>query len=85
MYLGFGAIFILGFALWLIWSKLCDIEKKQFRMHDEMGLSLKYLEDQLHLTQSMIERLNENPLSVSQDYKDIQKRENISGKIDNKL
>ncbi len=60
MYLGFGALIILAFAWWLVWSKLCDIERKQFKIHDEISLSLKYLEEQQHLTQSMLERLQKD-------------------------
>lgn len=73
MYLGFGAILLIAFGWWLLWSKLCDIERKQFRMHEEMGLSLKYLEEQLHSTQSMIESVHEDIPSGSQDPKDIWK------------
>ena len=71
MYLGIGAIFILAFAWWLIWSKLCDIEQKQLRMDAEISSSLKHIEEQLHLTQSMIEGINENIPPVSEDLKEI--------------
>ncbi|WP_033134615.1 hypothetical protein [Acinetobacter sp. MN12] len=60
MYLGIGAILIIAFAWWLLWSKICDIEQKQFKMNDEITSSLKHLEDQLEFTQSMIERIEEN-------------------------
>ncbi|WP_336165230.1 hypothetical protein [Acinetobacter ursingii] len=75
MYLGFGVLIVLAFAWWLVWSKLCDIERKQFEIHDEMSLSLKYLEEQLHLTQSMIERIEENIPPVSEDVKEIWKEQ----------
>lgn len=70
MYLGLGAILLIAFGWWLIWSKLCDIEQKQFRMHDEMSLTLKLIEEQVHLTQSKIERAEGKILSDSQDVKD---------------
>ena len=47
MIIGFGAIALLGFAFWILWSKLHDIEQKQFRMHDEMSLSLQQIEKDL--------------------------------------
>lgn len=75
MTIGLGLLALLGFAFWLLWSKLCDIEQKQFKMHDEMSLSLKYIEEQLHLTQSMIERLHEDIPPVSQDVKDVWKEQ----------
>ncbi|MDO5884964.1 hypothetical protein Q4O66_03375 [Acinetobacter baumannii] len=70
MYLGFGAILLLGFGWWLIWSKLCDIEKRQFKIQEEVDWSSKYLIDQLHLTQSMIERLHKDMPPVSLDEND---------------
>lgn len=60
MYLSIGVFFILAICYWMIWSKLCDIEQKQFRMHDEMSLYLKSLEEQIDITQNMIERINQN-------------------------
>lgn len=75
MYLGMGVVFILAFALWLIWSKLCDIEQKQFRIHDEMSLSLKHIEEQLHLAQSMIESIHEDMPPISQNDRDVRKEQ----------
>lgn len=60
MIIGLGAVVLIGVAYWMLWSKMHDMEQKLFRMHDEMSLSLKYLEEQVHLTQSMIERVEEN-------------------------
>lgn len=45
------------FAWWLIWSKLCDIEKKQFRMHDEISLSLQQIEKDLAILQDAVYRI----------------------------
>ena len=73
MTIGLGVLAILGFAFWMLWSKLHNMEQKIFRMHNEMSLSLKYLEEQLHLTQSMIERVEENIPPVSDDVKAIWK------------
>lgn len=57
MYLGIGALFLIAFAWWLIWSKLCDIEKKQFRMHDEISLSLQQIEKDLAILQDAVYRI----------------------------
>lgn len=75
MYLGVGVLAIIAIAWWLLWSKLCDIEKKQYKIHNEMSSSLKYLEEQLLLTQSMIERIEENIPPVSEDVKEIWKEQ----------
>lgn len=82
MYLGFGAIFLIAFGWWLLWSKLCDIEQKQFKMHEEMDSSLKYIEKQLHLTQSMIESVHEDIPPVSQDVKDIWREKMLRGEYE---
>ena len=71
MIVGGGALVLIVIAWWFIWSKLCDIEQKQFRMHNEMSLSLKHLEEQLHLMQSTIERMDENIPPVPQSVKDV--------------
>ncbi len=78
MYLGIGALLIIAFAWWLLWSKMCDIEQKQLKMNDEITSSLKYLEEQLNLTQSMIERVEDNIPPVSQDVKDIWKERELN-------
>ena len=80
MYIGVGALLLIGFGWWLIWSKLCDIEKRQLKIQEDADWSSKYLIEQLHLTQSMIERVEENIPPVSQDVKDIWKEHQFSNK-----
>lgn len=47
MFIGIGGLFLIALAWWFIWSKLCDIEQKLFRMHDEVSSSLKQIENDL--------------------------------------
>lgn len=82
MAIGLGVLALLGFAFWLLWSKLHNIEQKLFKMHDEMGSSLKYIEEQLHLTQRMIERMDENIPPVPQSVKDVWKEQEFLNKYE---
>jgi hypothetical protein len=79
MFIGIGGLFLIALAWWFIWSKLCDIEQKQFRMYEEMSSSLKSIEEQLNLTQSMIESVHEDIPPVSQDVKDIWREKMFRG------
>lgn len=82
MYIGVGVLFLIGFGWWLIWSKLCDIEERQLKIQEDVDWSSKYLIEQLHLTQSMIESVHEDIPPVSQDVKDIWREEMLRGKYD---
>lgn len=79
MFISIGGILLIGVLCWLIWSKLCDIEQKQFKMHDEIKSSLSYLEEQLHLTQSMIQQMEENIPPVPEDVKGIWRERELNG------
>lgn len=57
MFIGMGAIALIGFAFWMLWSKLHDIEQKQFRMHDEMSLSLQQIEKDISILQDVVYRI----------------------------
>lgn len=58
MFIGLGGLFLIAIAWWFIWSKLCDIEKKQFKMHDEMSLSLQQIEKDLSTLQDAVYRID---------------------------
>lgn len=58
MFIGLGGLFLIAIAWWFIWSKLCDIEKKQFKMHDEMSLSLQQIEKDLSILQDAVYRID---------------------------
>ena len=54
---------ILAIVIWCaysFWSKLCDIEQKLFRLHDEASLSLQEIEKQIDLLQSIASRIEDN-------------------------
>lgn len=64
MFISTAILFVVAWSAWSIWSKLCDIEQKLFRMHDEVSLSLSSIEQDLRLIESSVEsienRLNGN-------------------------
>lgn len=57
MIIGIGAIVLIGIAFWILWSKLCDIEQKIFKVHDEMSLSLQQIEKDLTVLQDIVYRI----------------------------
>ena len=57
MFIGIGGLIIIGILYWMLWSKLCDIESKLFRMHDETSIELSHIKDQLDTIEDSIERL----------------------------
>lgn len=57
MIIGFSAFVLIGIAFWVLWSKLCDIEQKMFKMNDEMSLSLQQIEKDLSILQDVVYRI----------------------------
>lgn len=57
MFISTAILFVVAWSAWSIWSKLCDIEQKIFRMHDEVSLSLSSIEQDLRLLESSVERI----------------------------
>ncbi|KAF1016661.1 MAG: hypothetical protein GAK29_04471 [Acinetobacter bereziniae] len=85
MIIGLGAVALIGIAYWMLWNKMHAMEQKLFRMHDEMSLSLKSIEEQVNLTQSMIERLHEDIPPVPQEVKKIWGEREFSERYGNSI
>ena len=60
MFISIGGFLIIGVLYWFLWSKLCDIEKKLFRLHDEVSLSLQDIEKQIDILQDIAYRIESN-------------------------
>lgn len=84
MFIGIGGLILIGILYWVLWSKLCDIESKLFRMHDEVSIELCSIKGQIDTINDSIERLElsipessreKNPESFF-DYIDQIEREN---------
>lgn len=50
----------MGVLYWMLWSKLCDMEQKLFRLHDEVSSSLKDIEKQIDILQTVTQRIENN-------------------------
>lgn len=60
MFIGIGGLIIMGVLYWMLWSKLCDMEQKLFRLHDEVSSSLKDIEKQIDILQTVTQRIENN-------------------------
>lgn len=60
MFISTITLFIVAWAAYAIWSKLCDIEQKLFRMHDELSSSQKDIEQQINTLESTVDRIDDN-------------------------
>ena len=60
MFIGIGGLIVIGILYWMLWSKLCDIENKLLRMHDEVSIELSHIKDQLGTIEDSIERIELN-------------------------
>lgn len=60
MFISTITLFIVAWAAYAVWSKLCDIEQKIFRMHDELSLSQKDIEQKVDVLESTIDRIDDN-------------------------
>ena len=67
MFISTAIFFVVAWSAWSIWSKLCDIEQKLFRMHDEVSLSISSIEQELQLLESSVERIEH---SLDNNYSD---------------
>ncbi len=67
MFISTAILFVVAWSAWSIWSKLCDIEQKLFRMHDEVSLSISSIEKDLRLLESSVERIEH---SLDNNYSD---------------
>ena len=57
MFISATILFVVLWVSWSMWSKLCNIEQKLFRMHDEMSLSLSQIEKDISLLESDVDRI----------------------------
>ena len=60
MFISTITLFIVAWAAYAIWGKLCDMEQKLFRMHDELSSAQKELEKQVDINQSIAYRIETN-------------------------
>lgn len=60
MFISATILFIVLWGSWSIWSKLCDIEQKLFRMHDEINSSLSQIERDIGLLETVVDRIDDN-------------------------
>lgn len=60
MFVGTITLFIVAWSAYAIWGKLCDMEQKIFRMHDELSSSQKDIEQQIDILESTIDRIDDN-------------------------
>ncbi len=60
MFISVGILFLVAYSAWSIWGKLCDIEQKLFRMHDEISLTLPDIERDLRQLEDAVERVENN-------------------------
>lgn len=60
MFISTITLFVVAWAAYAIWSKLCDIEQKLFRMHTELSLSQKDIEQRINILESTIDRIDDN-------------------------
>lgn len=60
MFIGTITLFVVAWAAYAIWSKLCDMEQKLFRMHDELLSSQKDIEQRIDTLESTIDRIDDN-------------------------
>ena len=60
MFISATISFVVLWVSWSMWSKLCNIEQKLFRMHDEINLSLSQIERDISLLESAIDRIESN-------------------------
>lgn len=60
MFISTITLFVVAWAAYAIWSKLCDIEQKLFRMHDELSSSQKDIEQRIDILESTIDRIDDN-------------------------
>lgn len=60
MFISTITLFIVAWAAYAVWSKLCDIEQKIFRMHDELSLSQKDIKQKVDVLESTIDRIDDN-------------------------
>lgn len=60
MFISTAILFVVAWAAYSIWSKLCDIEQKLFRLNDEVSSSLQEIEKQIDLLQSIANRIEDN-------------------------
>lgn len=57
MFISTAILLVVVWSAYSIWSKLCDIEQKLFKMHDELSSTQKELEIQIDLLQSAVGRI----------------------------
>lgn len=60
MFISTAILFVVVYAAYSIWAKLCDIERILHRIDTETSLSLKGIERQIDLLDSTLDRIDNN-------------------------
>ena len=60
MFISTAILFIVVWAAYSIWAKLCDIERILNRIDAETSLSLQTIEERIDLVDSTLDRIDDN-------------------------
>lgn len=60
MFISTAILFIVVWAAYSIWAKLCDIERMLNRIDAETSLSLQTIEERINLVDSTLDRIDDN-------------------------
>ena len=60
MFISTAILFIVVWAAYSIWAKLCDIERILNRIDAETSLSLQTIEERINLVDSTLDRIDDN-------------------------
>lgn len=60
MFISTAILFVVAWAAYSIWAKLCDIEQILHRIDTETSLSLQSIEQRIDLLDSTIDRIDDN-------------------------
>lgn len=60
MFISTAILFIVVWAAYSIWAKLCDIERILNRIDAETSLSLQAIEERIDLVDSTLDRIDDN-------------------------
>lgn len=60
MFISTAILFVVVYAAYSIWAKLCDIERILHRIDAETSLSLQTIERRIDLLDSTLDRIDDN-------------------------
>ena len=60
MFISTAILFIVVWAAYSIWAKLCDIARMLNRIDAETSLSLQTIEERINLVDSTLDRIDDN-------------------------